>query len=90
MTPQPGQLTFPINKQHLSGGAVVSDEMALRTIATLFKHLKIIVEPGGAVAVAAALNGQHPGDAGVIVAVASGGNIDTEMFKRALDAGAYC
>ena len=90
VTPEPGHLTFPINQQHLSGGAVVSDEMALRTIATLFKHLKIIVEPGGAVAVAAALNGQYPADAGVIVAVASGGNIDADMFKRALDAGAYC
>ena len=90
VTPEPGQLTFPINQQHLSGGAVVSDKMTLRTIATLFKHLKIIVEPGGAVAVAAALNNQHPTDAGVIVAVASGGNIDADMFKRALDAGAYC
>jgi threonine dehydratase len=88
VTPEPGELTFPINKQHLSGGAVVSDETALRAVATLFKHLKIIVEPGGAVAVAAALTGQFPEDANVIVAVASGGNIDAEMFRRALDLGA--
>jgi threonine dehydratase len=85
VTPEPGQLTLPINRQHLSGGAVVTDEMALRAVATLFKHLKIIVEPGGAVAVAAALTGQHPKEAQTIVAVASGGNIDAEMFRRALD-----
>ena len=89
VTPQPGQLTFPINRQHLSGGAVITDEMALRTIATLFKHLKIVVEPGGAVAVAAALTGQIPAGADTVVAVASGGNIDTDMFGRALQMGAY-
>jgi threonine dehydratase len=86
VTPEPGVLTFPINRTHLSGGAVVSDEHVLKTVATLFKHLKIIVEPGGAVAVAAALTGQIPKDAQTIVAVASGGNIDADMFKRALDA----
>jgi len=89
VTPQPGQLTFPINRQHLSGGAVITDEMALRTIATLFKHLKIVVEPGGAVAVAAALTGQIQAGADTVVAVASGGNIDTDMFGRALQMGAY-
>ena len=56
-----------------------------RGLATLFKHLKIIVEPGGAVAVAAVLTGQIPAGATNIVAVASGGNIDRDMFKRALD-----
>ena len=86
VTPEPGVLTFPINRTHLSGGAVVSDEHVLKTVATLFKHLKIIVEPGGAVAVAAALTGQIPKNAQTIVAVASGGNIDADMFKRALDA----
>jgi threonine dehydratase len=85
VTPQPGQLTFPVNRNHLSGGAVVSDHQVLKTIATLFKHLKIIVEPGGAVAVAAVLTGQVPAEANNIIAVASGGNIDRDMFKRALD-----
>ena len=40
VTPEPGTLTFPINRQHLSGGAVISDDQALRAVATLFKHLK--------------------------------------------------
>lgn len=86
VTPEPGQLTFPVNRKHLSGGAVVSDQQVLKTIVTLFKHLKIIVEPGGAVAVAAALTGQIPAGATTVVAVASGGNIDSDMFRRALDA----
>ena len=50
MTPEPGTL-ISINRQHLSGGAVISDNQALRAVATL-KHLKIVVEPGGAVAAA--------------------------------------
>ena len=89
VTPEPGTLTFPINRQHLSGGAVISDDQALRAVATLFKHLKIVVEPGGAVAVAAALTGQVPSGVDTVVAVASGGNIDNAMFNRALEAGAF-
>ena len=89
VTPEPGTLTFPINRQHLSGGAVISDDQALKAVATLFKHLKIVVEPGGAVAVAAALTGQVPSGVDTVVAVASGGNIDSDMFNRALDAGAF-
>ena len=85
ITPEPGELTFPINRQHLSGGAVITDEEVLKTIATLFKHLKIVVEPGGAVAVAAALTGQIPLGSRTVVAVASGGNIDSKMFRRALN-----
>jgi len=87
VTPQPGALTFPINKQKLSGGAVITDRDALQAIATAYKYLKIVVEPGGAAAVAAALTGQYPDGAETVVAVASGGNIDDHMFRRALDEG---
>lgn len=87
VTPQPGDMTFAINRKNLSGGAVVSDEMALKAIATAFKYLKIVIEPGGAVAFAAALDGQYPKNAKTVIAVASGGNIDDAMFMRALDAG---
>ena len=69
--------------------AVISDDQALRAVATLFKHLKIVVEPGGAVAVAAALTEQVPSGVKTVVAVASGGNIDSAMFNRALEAGAF-
>ena len=87
VTPQPGQLTFPINKQLLSGGAVITDRDSLQAIATAFKHLKIVIEPGGAAALAAILTGQYPEGASTVVAVASGGNIDSQMFQRALEEG---
>jgi threonine dehydratase len=87
VTAQPGEITFPINKKLLSGSAVITDRDALQAVATAFKHLKIIIEPGGAAALAAVLTGQYPSGAKTVVVVASGGNIDTPMFQRALDQG---
>ena len=56
ITPQPGQLTFPINLKTLSGGIVVKDQEVKNSIKILAEHLKIVVEPGGAVAATAALS----------------------------------
>ena len=87
VTPSPGEITFSINRNTLSGGFAVSDDLVLKVMATAFKHLKIVVEPGGAVAMAAALDGRLPAGTNCAVAVASGGNVDPEMFARALAAG---
>lgn len=87
VTPAPGEMTFAINRTTLAGGFGVDDELVLRSMATAFRHLKLVVEPGGAVALAAALDGRLPAGANCVVAVASGGNVDVEMFRRALDAG---
>jgi len=87
VTPAPGEMTFSINRTTLSGGFGVSDDLVLRVMATAFKHLKIVVEPGGAVALAAALDGRLPTGTNCAVAVVSGGNVDEEMFSRALAAG---
>jgi len=83
LTPSPGKLTFPILAAHCGPGLTVSDDEALHAMALAFRHLKITLEPGGAVALAAALF-RSEGDADVI-AVASGGNVDTPQFKEALD-----
>ena len=84
-TPQPGDITFPILKKHCGPGVAVSEDECLRAMGVAFERLKIVVEPGGAAALAAAL--YHPdeftGDA--VVAVATGGNVDPSIFKRALD-----
>ena len=88
VTPAPGEMTFAINRTTLAGGFGVSDDLVLRVMATTFKHLKLVIEPGGAVALAAALDRRLPADTGCAVAVASGGNVDAEMFSRALAAGA--
>jgi len=67
---------------------VVSDDEAMKAVALAFAHLKIVVEPGGAVALAAALfrGDQISGDD--VIAVATGGNVDAPVFARALALGA--
>lgn len=85
VTPAPGRITFPIMARLCGPGIAVSDEECLRTMAAAFARLKIVLEPGGAVALAAAL--YHPdqveGDA--VICVASGGNVDPDMFRGALE-----
>lgn len=83
VTAQPGDLTFPILKRLCGPGIVVSDEEALRAMAQAFLRLKLVTEPGGAVALAAALF--HPPDADTVIAVISGGNVDPSQFSRALE-----
>ena len=84
ITPQPGDLTFPIMRRLCGPGIVVPEEDCLRAMALAFARLKIVLEPGGAIALAAALfhNAGVAGDD--IIAVASGGNVDAGVFQMAL------
>jgi threonine dehydratase len=84
VTPEPGKLTFPILRRLCGPGLVVTDDEALAAMGLAFQRLKIVLEPGGAVALAAALfrRDQIAGDA--VICVASGGNVDRAMFERAL------
>ena len=84
---QPGELTFAINRQRLSGALAVSDEEALAAMSFAFRHLKIVLEPGGAVALAAVLSGKLDIAGKTALVVASGGNVDAEVFARALSSG---
>ena len=84
VTPEPGRITFPILTRLAGAGIAVSDEEALRAMALAFKRLKIIVEPGGAVALAAALFHGDAIDRNTVIAVTSGGNVDTDLFALAL------
>jgi len=81
VTPQPGDLTWPIIRRLCGPGLVVTEEQALRAMALAHERLKIVIEPGGAVALAAALFG---GGEGPVIATASGGNVDAAMMARAL------
>ena len=83
LTPSPGELTFPILQRLAGPGAVVTDDQALQAMALAFAHLRIVLEPGGAVALAAALFGADLPD--TVIAIASGGNVDPRTFARALD-----
>lgn len=84
LTPEPGEMTFAINQHRLSGAFSVTDEEALAAVAFAFRHLKLVVEPGGAVALAALLSGKLKLDGRTAVAVCSGGNVDPEVFARAI------
>ena len=81
VTPQPGNVTFPINLKNLEDGLVVTDEEVKNAIKYLSEHLKIIVEPGGAVAATAALTEKINVKNKTVVVMISGGNIDLEMFR---------
>lgn len=83
LTPSPGELTFPILQRLAGPGAVVTDDQALQAMALAFTHLRIVLEPGGAVALAAALFGENLPD--TVIAVATGGNVDPATFARALE-----
>jgi threonine dehydratase len=82
----PGEITFAINRRLLAGGLTATDEEALAAVAFAARRLKLVVEPGGAVALAAALQGRAPKPAQNIVIVCSGGNIDDELLRKALAA----
>ncbi|MBE0553162.1 MAG: threonine/serine dehydratase [Rhodobacteraceae bacterium] len=82
VTPMPGEITFPILQRLCGPGLAVSDEQALHAVALAFTHLRIVVEPGGAVALAAALFAEGLPD--TVICTASGGNVDPAVFAGAL------
>lgn len=84
VTPQPGEITFPIMQRLCGPGLAVSDEEALRAMAEAFLRLKIVVEPGGAVALASALFRGDAVEGDDVIVVVSGGNVDPELFARAI------
>lgn len=87
LTPMPGVMTFALNQALLAGALAVSDAEVLRAMAFAFTHLKLVVEPGGAVALAAVLSGRYDARGQVVGIVLSGGNVDPAIFARALAAG---
>ncbi|OCW59166.1 threonine ammonia-lyase [Hoeflea olei] len=85
LTPQPGALTFPVLSRLAGPGLAVSEDEALRAMALAFSRLKLVAEPGGAVALAAALfHGDEIEGEDVIVTI-SGGNVDPGVFSAALE-----
>ncbi len=84
MAPRPGDLTFAINASRLEGALSVTDEQVLAAMAFAFRHLKQVIEPGGAVGLAALLSGQMSLVGRSALVIASGGNVDPETFSKAL------
>jgi threonine dehydratase len=84
LAPTPGELTFAINRPLLAGAFAVSDREAAQAMAVAFADFKLVVEPGGAVALAAVLSGKYAIKGRTVAVVASGGNVDRETFSQAL------
>jgi len=84
MSPMPGKLTFPINQTNLTGVLTVTDAEVAEAMRYAFTWLKLVVEPGGCVALAALLAGKLPVEGKTVGVVLSGGNVDPELFAKVL------
>jgi threonine dehydratase len=76
----PGEMTFEVARRHLAGGLAVSDAEAKAAVRFAFRELKLVLEPGGAVSLAAILAGKIALNGRTVAAVLSGGNIDPSLF----------
>jgi len=82
MAQTPGELTFAINRELVGEGTAVSDAEVTTAVAFAFRELKLVVEPGGAAALAALLSGKVDVSGKTAVIVLSGGNVDPDLFAR--------
>ena len=82
MSNTPGKITFAINRKLIGEGIAASDEEVARAVSFAFRELKLVVEPGGAIGLAALLAGRLDLKGKVVVAVLSGGNVDPELFHK--------
>ena len=80
-----GAIPFALMRQHVAGGFAVSDDEVLAAMAYAFRALKLVIEPGGAVALAAVLSGKLPLAGRTTAILVTGGNVDPETFCRALE-----
>jgi threonine dehydratase len=76
----PGEITFEMGKRNLAGGLSVTDEEALAAVRFAFRELKLVLEPGGAVSLAAVLSKKLPFEGKTVAVVLSGGNVDPVLF----------
>jgi len=86
MAPEPGELTFEINRRLLAGGVTATDAEVTQAMAFAFNELKVVVEPGGSVALAALLAGRMDARGKTVVVVLSGGNVDAGLYADAIRA----
>ena len=84
-TPVPGALTFPINQRVLAGALSVTDDEAAQAVRYAFRTLKLVVEPGGAAALAALLGGKVETQGRTTAVILSGGNVDPALFSAIIE-----
>lgn len=84
LTPMPGVLTFAVNAPRLGGAAVVSDDGAREAMRVAFAEFGLVVEPGGAVALAAVQTGRVPVEGRCVAVALTGANVDAATFRTEL------
>jgi threonine dehydratase len=80
------ELTFPITQRLIGKGVTASDGEVEAAVAFAWRELKLVVEPGGAIGLAALLAGRPNVKGKVVVAILSGGNVDPDVFSRIIAA----
>jgi threonine dehydratase len=86
MSATPGELTFPITRTLIGQGLTATDAEVGRAVRYAFEELKLVVEPGGAIGLAALLAGKLDVKGKTVVAILSGGNVDAELFAKLIAA----
>jgi threonine dehydratase len=84
LAPTPGRITFAVMRGIVAGGLVATDGEVRAAMAAAFRHLRLVVEPGGAVALAAVLAGRLPCRGRTVAVVVSGGNVDADLYRDVL------
>jgi threonine dehydratase len=84
LAPTPGEITFALARQYLAGSIAVSDDDVRHAMAASFAAYKLVLEPGGAAALAAILSGKLDVVGKTVAVIASGGNVDAASFSAAL------
>ena len=84
LSPSPGELTLALAQRHIAGGIVVPDDETREAIRVAFEVLKLVLEPAGAIALAAVLSGRVEVRGRTVACILSGGNIDPVQFAAIL------
>lgn len=83
MTPRPGEITWPINRERLAGVFTASDIDCLRAMKVAFESMGVKVEPGGVIGLAVLMTQSLPDNIDTVCVVLSGGNVDAEIMQKA-------
>jgi threonine dehydratase len=86
LTAEPGELTFEVNRRLVSAGVIATDDEVRQAMAFAFREFKLVVEPSGAVGIAALVAGRVDARGKTVVVVISGGNVEPKLFAQAIDA----
>jgi threonine dehydratase len=86
LTAEPGEITFEINRRNLAGAVAVSEDAVRQAMRDAMAHLKLVVEPGGCVALAALSTGEIDLAGKCVVVVLSGGNVDFVTYAEIMAA----